>query len=183
MRQPSDFLGKDLQEGVYFDPLEDAVYGVRVLASNSLGFLQGVSLDDNEAPGLVGQGSRQNDTPLGGQWLKVGQVGRPMDFSFGFSIGAVESQDDEFHTCRWHDAASRAELRVILSMFFEWAPVLIAGVRFIPPPDLIFSELPTKIDTSSIPEMGKVAKPDLYILYEHAEFVNCLQICADLLQA
>src|SRR5215475_20989 len=129
MGQSLDFLGQDLQERVYFDPLEDTVYGVRVLVRNSLGFLQGVSLDDNEAPGLVGQGSCQNDTPLGSQWLKVGQVCRPMDFSSGFSIGAVESQDDEFHRCQWHDAASRAELRVILSMFFEWAPVLIADVR------------------------------------------------------
>src|SRR5262245_44263818 len=106
-----------------------------------------------------------------------------MDFSSGFSIGAVESQDDDLlHRCQCHDAASRAELRLILSMFFEWAPVLIAGGRFMPPPNLIFANLPTKIDNASISEMGKVAKPDIYVLHEHAELVNCLQIRADLLQ-
>jgi hypothetical protein len=106
MGQALDFLGQNLQERVYFDPLEDTVYGVRVLVRNSLGFLQGVSLDDNEAPGLVGQGSCQSDTPLGSQWLKVGQVCSPMDFSSGFSIGAVESQQAEQNFASFYRCSS-----------------------------------------------------------------------------
>ena len=75
------------------------------------------------------------------------------------------------------------ERESLLPMLFERAPVLIASRGFMPPPDLIFPELPTKIDHTSIAKMRKVTQPDIHVLDEHAEFVNCLQICADLLQA
>jgi hypothetical protein len=52
-----------------------------------------------------------------------------------------------------------------------------------PPLDLIFAELPTEIDDASMTEMGKVTQPDINVLNEHTEFVDCLQICTDLLQA
>lgn len=70
----------------------------------------------------------------------------------------------------------------VLPRLFERASVLIASRGFMPPPDLIFAELPTEIHDASITEMGKVAQPDIHVLDEHTEFVNCLKVCADLLQ-
>src|SRR5574341_1202869 len=73
--------------------------------------------------------------------------------------------------------------RHVLTMFFEWAPILIAACGFMPPPDLIFAELPAEIDDASVTQMGKVAEPDIHVLDEHAEFVNGLQVRTNLLQA
>lgn len=99
VRKALILLGEDLPKRVNFDTLEDAMYGIGILAGNLLGFLQGVGLDDDEAPRLVGQGSCQDDAPLGTQWFEVGQVGRAMDFSFGFPVWTIEAQDYKFHGC------------------------------------------------------------------------------------
>lgn len=105
-------LGQHLQKRVNFDTLEDAVYGIGILAGNLLSFLQRVGFDHDEAPRFVGQGSCQDNAPLGTEWFEVGQVGGAMEFSFGFHVGTIKAQDHEFHRCRRWEVASRARARI-----------------------------------------------------------------------
>jgi len=49
-------------------------------------------------------------------------------------------------------------------MFFERAAILITGRGFMPPPDLIFAELPAEKDHASVTEMGKVAQSEIHVL-------------------
>jgi|GEM_PF-5072149 len=101
LRKVSIGFREDLEEWVHFDTLEYTMYGVGIFAGKQLRFLQGVGFDDDETPGFVGQRACQDNAPLGAQWREIGQMSRPMDFSFGFPVRAIESQDHKFHGYRW----------------------------------------------------------------------------------
>lgn len=109
-----------------FDPFKDTVNCVGVFSGKLLGVFQRVCLDHDEAPGLIGKRSRQ-DNPTGLiKRFKVRQMGWAVYFSFGFALRAIKTDDDEFH-----DVAKAG-----LDRPFERAAVFVSGSGFVPPFDL-----------------------------------------------
>jgi hypothetical protein len=52
-----------------------------------------------------------------------------------------------------------------------------------PPTDLFFAELPAQIDNPAVPEMGKVAEPEVDIFHNNTQFMTRAEIRADVLKA
>lgn len=100
LRKVSIGLREDLQEGMHFDTLKHTMHGVGIFAGKQLGFLQRVGFDDDETPGFIGQGACQHHAPLRAQWGEIVEMSGPMDFSFGFPVRTIESQDHKFHGYR-----------------------------------------------------------------------------------
>ena len=83
-----------------FDSFKNTVNRIRVFKGKLLRFFKRVCLDHDEAAGFIGQRSSKNDSAGLVKRFYVCQMGGAVYFSFGFAVGTVETDNDEFHHCR-----------------------------------------------------------------------------------
>jgi hypothetical protein len=81
-----------------FDPLEYSMDCVGIFAGKPLGFFQRVCLNHDKTAGFIGERAGQDDSACLIERFHFGQVSRTVDFPFGFTVGTIESNDNEFHT-------------------------------------------------------------------------------------
>lgn len=80
-----------------FDPFEYAVDRVRIFACKPLCLFQRIGLNDDKAASLIRKRAGEHDSSCLVERFHVGQVSRTVDLSFGFSLGTIKTNNDEFH--------------------------------------------------------------------------------------
>ena len=88
---------ENLSEWVDFDPFKDTVDCIGIFTSKPLRIFQRVCFDDDQTSCLIRERTGQHDPSLHIERFHLGQMRRTIDFSLGFSVGAVKSEDDKFH--------------------------------------------------------------------------------------
>ena len=80
-----------------FDPFKYTVDCIGVFARKPLRIFQRVCFDDDQTSCLIRERTGQHDPSLRIEGFHLGEMGRAIDFSLGFSVGAIKSEDDKFH--------------------------------------------------------------------------------------
>lgn len=82
-----------------FNTFKHSMNRIGVLFCELLGLCEGVCLYDDQAAGFVSQRPGEDHATLGMERFKFRQMGRPIDLSLRFSLGAVKAENDELHAC------------------------------------------------------------------------------------
>lgn len=80
-----------------FDPFKYTMDGIGVFAGELLRIFQRVCLNNDQTSGFIRERTGQHNPALRVEGLHLGEMRRAIDFSLGLPVGAVESENDEFH--------------------------------------------------------------------------------------
>jgi hypothetical protein len=70
-----------------------------------------------------------------------------------------------------------------LGRVLKQATIFISGRDLVPPAYFFLAELPAQIDDSTIADMRKIAQSKIDIFDDDSQFVDCMEVRADVLEA
>lgn len=82
---------------MHVDPIKNAVNGVGVGLSKRAGLREGIGLNDDEASGLIGHRTGEENPPFSIQGLQMSEVAVTIELSFRLAFRAVKPKDDVLH--------------------------------------------------------------------------------------
>jgi hypothetical protein len=109
-----------------------------------------------------------------------------MDFPFALPFRAIVADNDEFHSptsinwmCRSLFLLGENGRRVLV----DGTTIIISGRDFVPPADFFLAQFPAQINDSTITDMRKVTQPKINVLNNDPQFMDGMEVDADVLEA